>query len=284
MAQNDLERHGITRKPPFLFLRIATCESDDIHEPRRSHHGTVRATCEKWSLGRGSSQHSKRRFPCRSKSFCAICLNLGELNSAKEGQMCRAVELVLNPSHASKPKYIRLKMTVPSGWRRDRKIEEFSFRRFLDKIISSLTKPEVLSRKYKSISFHLEIRHKVGSAAKLEQELSMGIPSLLCSLEKLTEKVTFSISLKMEKCPHFQIRGDIAEKLNPLVEESTYSILKRGKGEDALSLVISSKNWDYCLSGDKWEVDCKECELDLYGWEIIRRRAGKGGFGGTGYN
>ncbi len=215
----------------------------------------------------------------KSEKIEKICLNLGELNSAKEGEMCRAIELVLNPSHLPEPKYIRFKMTIPSGWRGDRQIEEFSFRRLLDKIVSSLRKSKAPSRKYESISFHLDIsvvydeqkgnlaRHKVGRLAKVGEELSMGIPLLMFWLEKLTKNVAFSISLKMKKFSDSQIRGHIAKWLRPLVEDSQYSILKRSKGEDALSLVMSSKNWDYCLAGDKWEIDCKECELDLYGWK-----------------
>ncbi len=84
---------------------------------------------------------------------------------------------------------------------------------------------------------------------------------------RVSASAYFSKGYISKSASHFEIRGEIAEKLNSLVEDSVYSILKRGRGEDALSLLISSKNWDYCLSGDKWEVDCKEYELDLYGWE-----------------
>ncbi len=64
-------------------------------------------------------------------------------------------------------------------------------------------------------------------------------------------------------------RRGLAKWLDPLAESSPHSVLKRRKRR-ALSLVISSKNWDYCLAGDKWEVDCKECELDLHGWKAGR--------------
>ncbi len=64
-------------------------------------------------------------------------------------------------------------------------------------------------------------------------------------------------------------RFRLGRRLSSLEKEGesfTYSVLKRMKS-DGIHLVMSSKNWDYCLAGDKWEVDCEECELDLYGWE-----------------
>ncbi len=104
-------------------------------------------------------------------------------------------------------------------------------------------------------------------SSKLGEELAMGIPLLTYWLDRVAKRFAFCLIVRSgDNIYKYIFHHHLAKWLKPLAENSPYSILKRGK-EEELSLIIASKNWDYCLAGDKWEMDCKECELDLHGWK-----------------
>ncbi len=98
------------------------------------------------------------------------------------------------------------------------------------------------------------------------KDLARAIPLVMYWLGGASKKFAFSVSVIMKGSYERTFPRILTKWLNPLADHSPYSVLKRSK-KGVLCLVLSSKNWDYCLAGDKWKVDCKECELDLYGWE-----------------
>ncbi len=79
MAQNDLERH---ENRLFCFCECPSAREMifvnlvDLIMPLLLMGLLFGRPVKNGLLAHGSSQHSKSRFPCRSKSFCAICLCL----------------------------------------------------------------------------------------------------------------------------------------------------------------------------------------------------------------
>ncbi len=95
------------------------------------------------------------------------------------------------------------------------------------------------------------------------KDLSTALPLLPYWLDRVAKNFALSVSLLTDTHREAQRFG---KHLNLLAGDSRYSILKRMK-QCKISLVVSSKNYDYALIGDKWNMDCKACEMDLYGWE-----------------
>ncbi len=94
--------------------------------------------------------------------------------------------------------------------------------------------------------------------------MHVGISSLLYFLQKVGEKIAFSLSTQFDDAGNCAL----GKLLEPLANDRrNYSILRRSKGK-WISLVMSSKDWDYCLAGDEWNADCKNCEVDIWGWTV----------------
>ncbi len=97
---------------------------------------------------------------------------------------------------------------------------------------------------------------------ELGKDLPISLPSLLFWLDGVAKKSAFSLSVSL---PFSLYLVQLGRSLNILARDTRFTTLKRRK-KNILSLVMCSKSCDYTLIGDKWNVDCKACEMDLEGW------------------
>ncbi len=216
-----------------------------------------------------------------------LCVDLGGMvkdESSCFQMMRKAIKLVLNPPRLSASKYIRLKVTFPSGWDEfgDR-IAPGSTHSLFGEMVQALGQFPGLwkGEKFNSICLHLDIFFTSfqgdvslasGTARELDsteviqigKDISMGISSLLFWLERIGKKYALSIAVNAASA------NALSQWLKFLAGDARYSVLKSKKHYGVL-LVVSSKNWDFCVANEKWEVDCKACELDLFDWETGER-------------
>ncbi len=145
-----------------------------------------------------------------------ICVGLGEmregLSMPKMRAISQSIKFILIPRRLRAPKQIRLKLVMPYGWANRQEVVAENLQVIIEQIIRALSEIEESlgkSKKFSSISFHLEIAkmsylgEKPGSIGvvnrgefeemsfmnRIGEELFEMIPSLLFWLGRVAEKV-----------------------------------------------------------------------------------------------
>ncbi len=197
----------------------------------------------------------------------------------------------------SKRSHIRFKCIFPYGFREGKEINYSSVRQFLNSLSSELQRWK--GQRHEMMSFGVEItflychseeddpdddcRHEISE--HLSEELSVSLNTLLYSVGRIAKNIQLSVclSVKTQGNPgepelYFPVTwlDPVRNSLEGLSRDVRYSAIWRAKYRSMeeseefdsymLNLIMSSKDLDYGLMDNAWDVDCKACELYSRGY------------------